>query len=74
MLHSTTIFPGRTSCTTVSVPLTEKDMVPVISKWTLANGQCREFNKIYNQILTGCHPEIGLSKFGIFIYGTTPLI
>jgi hypothetical protein len=42
-------------------------MVPVISKWTMANGQCRELNAIYNQILKGCHPEIGLSKFGIVI-------
>jgi hypothetical protein len=24
-------------------------MVPVTSKWTMANGQCRELNAIYNQ-------------------------
>jgi hypothetical protein len=38
-------------------------MVPVISKWTMANRQCRELNAVYDRTLTGCHPEIGLSKF-----------
>jgi hypothetical protein len=38
-------------------------MVPVISKWALANRQCRELNAIRYFIITGCHPEIGLSNF-----------
>jgi hypothetical protein len=41
----------------------KKNMVPVISKWTMASRQCRELNAVYDQILTGCHPEIELSEF-----------
>jgi hypothetical protein len=67
MLQSTTIFPSRTSCTTVSVLLTEKNMVPVISKWTMAKRQRREFNAVYDRTLTGCHHEIGLSEFEIIV-------
>jgi hypothetical protein len=42
-------------------------MAPVISKWTMASRQRRESNAVYDQNLTGCHPEIGFSEFEIIV-------
>jgi len=50
----------------------KKNMVPVISKWTMASRQCRELDAVYDQILTGCHPEIELSEFDFIALGITP--